>query len=235
MVRRVTDLRWGGVVSVLAYSLCTLLWISVGFAMKYLVLTGVEPALEKPDHAAPLFLLHHTPAWLAGLVFAGLFSAIMSTADAFLNLGAAVFVHDLPRALLGRSLEREVLWARVSTCAIAAAGALLALSLDELVAALGIFSWGTFAAALVPVMIGLGWKRATWQAAAAAMTTGLVTHLGLELLHRYPSPANPSFRLPFDVDTGAVALLASVIVFIAVSFVTRPPELDARVVTAIEL
>jgi Na+/proline symporter len=36
----------------------------------------------------------------------------MSTADAFLNIGAAAIVHDIPRAFRGRSLVRELYWAR---------------------------------------------------------------------------------------------------------------------------
>ena len=79
-------------------------------------------------------------AWiplLAGVVIAGLFAAIMSTADSFLNIGAAAIVHDIPRALRGRSLKRELLWARTATVGLAAVAALFALySGEELVALL---------------------------------------------------------------------------------------------------
>jgi sodium/proline symporter/sodium/pantothenate symporter len=36
----------------------------------------------------------------------------MSAADSVLSLGAAAVVHDIPRALRGRSLRRELLSAR---------------------------------------------------------------------------------------------------------------------------
>ena len=52
-------------------------------------------------------------------MFAGLFAAIMSTADGFLNIGAAAIVHDIPKALRGRSIKRELLFARIATVAIA--------------------------------------------------------------------------------------------------------------------
>jgi Na+/proline symporter len=214
--------------------LCMLLWIGVGFAMKYLVATGRQPPLGDPDHAAPRFLLDHTPPWLAGIVLVGLCAAIMSTADAFLNLGAAIFVHDVPRAILGRSVRREVLWARISTVLVALAATGFALWAGDLVAILGIFSWGTFASALVPaVAIGFNWKRATWQAAAAAMATGLAVHLGLELLRRYPEGA-PLYTLPYHADPGAASLMASLIVFIAVSFATPPAQLSDRLRAAME-
>lgn len=235
MVRRVAQIRAATLVSAVAYSLCILLWVSVGFAMKYLVLTGREPPLANADHAAPTFLLNHSPAWLAGIVFAGLFSAIMSTADAFLNIGAAVFVRDLPTALRGRPAQREVLAARLATVFIAAASTAFALGMGDLVAVLGIFSWGTFAAALFPVVaIGFNWKRATREAAAAAMLTGLSAHLALELLGRYPSGAF-AYRLPYKVDTGAVALLLSIVVFVTVSFLTPARVPDRRLESAMDI
>ncbi|HAG73273.1 MAG TPA: hypothetical protein DCL66_13840, partial [Gammaproteobacteria bacterium] len=48
---------------------------------------------------------------LAGVVFAGLFAAIMSTSDAFLNIGTAAIIHDIPKAINGKSVENELFWA----------------------------------------------------------------------------------------------------------------------------
>ena len=47
------------------YTLCLLLWFSVGFAMKYKVLIGDAAPLSSPDQAAPEFLVRYTPL-LAG-------------------------------------------------------------------------------------------------------------------------------------------------------------------------
>ena len=66
--------------------------------MRALVVQGTHPALATADAAAPQFLQHYAHPLLAGVVFAGLFAAIMSTADGFLNIGAAALVHDIPRA-----------------------------------------------------------------------------------------------------------------------------------------
>ncbi len=235
MLRRVGDLRGGLIVTALAYSICMLLWISVGFTMKYLVLTDARPALADPDHAAPMFLLEYTPAWLAGIVFAGLFAAIMSTADAFLNLGAAVFVRDIPQALIGRPMRNELAAARVATAVVAIAAAGVALWAEDLVAILGIFSWGMFAAALVPtVAIGFNWQRATWQGASAAMACGVAVHLSLELLRRYPQD-DPLYTLPRGVSAGAVSLMVSILVFIVVSLATPPQRLSERVERAMKI
>jgi Na+/proline symporter len=87
---------------------------------------------------------------LAGIVFAGLFAAIMSTSDAFLNIGTAAIIHDMPKAVRGHSVKNELFWARVVTVLLATVAAGFALYSHfadaTLVALLGAFGWGTFAA-----------------------------------------------------------------------------------------
>ena len=239
MARDFETVKWSPVLASIAYMLCVLLWISVGFAMKYMVLTGGAEALPvgQEDNAAPLFLMNHTPAWLAGIVFSSLLAAIMSTADSFLNIGAGVFVRDIPRAILKRSVKNELLWARTATLIIAIAATIFALwakNHGDLIAILGIFGWGLFAAAFVPmVTIGFNWKGATWQGAVAAAVTGLTVNVGLDLASKYPRE-DPLFFVPNAVSTGAVALMASVLVMIVVSLATKPQTLDRRVEEAIE-
>jgi len=104
----------------------------------------------------------------------------------------------------------------------------------DLIAILGTFGWGLFAAAFVPVVtIGFNWKRATWQAAAASVSVGLVANLALDLLSKYPKEA-PFYKIPGAVSIGAVALLASLLTFVIVSFATSPQKLSRRLETAID-
>ena len=112
MLKNIGNLKWAGLLTGPCYALLSLLWVSIGLSMRTLVENGVQTPLDSPDHAAPVFLLNYVPELLAGVVFAGLLAAIMSTADSFLNLGAASVVRDIPTALLGRPLKRELLWSR---------------------------------------------------------------------------------------------------------------------------
>ncbi len=212
-------------VSVIGYSVSALLWISIGLVMRALVVTGAHPELAVADAAAPQFLQTYAHPILAGVVFAGLFAAIMSTADGFLNIGAAAVVHDIPKALRGRSLERELLWARIATVVIALAAALFALysfyENERLVALLGAFGWATFAAALVPtVAIGFNWKRATATAANTAIVASLIINFGIEL---------SGISIPFGIHGGAIALLVSLTLFFGISLASDPPKLDADI------
>lgn len=229
MFRRVADLRRILPLTIVTGTIATLLWLVLGVAMRALVLDGRAEPLAAADQAAPSFLRLFAAPWMAGIVFAALFAAIMSTADAFLNLGAAALVHDLPRALGRRPPRRELLAARAATLAFGAGALGFALASRELVAFLGAFGWGTFAAALVPtVALGLNWKRANAPAACASIATGLLATFGVELAAKLFG-FDP--RLPHGIDRGAVALLLSLLVFLAVAKLTPrralPREIDA--------
>ncbi len=223
MLRRPGDVRWVVPLSALAYGITALLWIGIGVAMRALVLEGAHPPLASADAASPAFLQNFTHPILAGIVFAALLAAIMSTADAFLNIGTAALVHDIPHALRGRSIPHELAWARVTTALLAVAAAGFALASGDLVALLGAFGWGTFAAGLVPVIaIGLNWKRASAAAANAAIASSLLVNFG---------PRLAGVSLPYGVDPGAAALVVSLTLFLTLSLL-RPerrlaPDIDA--------
>ena len=210
MTRRAEDARFALPATIIGYLVTALLWISLGLAMRALVLTGQHGELTTADHAASAFLQAFSSPILAGVVFAGLFAAIMSTADAFLNIGAAAIVHDIPKALRGgKTIRHELTWARVLTVVIGFASMVFALYTGEMVALIGARGWGTFAAALVPtVAIGLNWRGATALGACTAIVASLVVNFGV---------AFTGFVMPLGIDPGAVALLVSTTLFIAVS------------------
>ena len=228
MTKKVGDARSILPIGVGGYLLCALLWIGIGMSMRALVLQGAHPELGHPDDAASQFLQFYTHPVLAGIVFAGLFAAIMSTADSFLNLGAAAIVHDIPTALRGHSLKRELLWARIATVVIAVGASIFAVySPQDLVALLGTFGWGTFAAALVPaVAIGFNWKRATATAVNVAIIVSLSVNYGIEIL---------GITIPYGINGGALALLVSLTLFFGISLASPPPKIDADIEAVMDL
>ena len=219
MLRDIRDLRWAGLLNAPSYAILALLWFSIGVVMRALVERGVQTPLDTPDLAAPVFLLNYTPDLLAGIVFAGLLAAIMSTADSFLNLGAAAAVRDIPIALRGRPLLHELRWSRVATGVLLVASALFAAYMENLVALLGTFGWGTFAAAIVPsVAIGLNWKRATAQACVASVLLSIVLNFALELSARHGL-----YTLPHGLNVGCFSLLVSICTFVGISYLSSEP------------
>lgn len=223
MIDDPAKLRWFPAVLGVSQSLCLLIWLGIGVAVPALVAQGKMAPLARADDAAPAFLLGFTPEILAGVVFAGILAAIMSTADSFINIGAAVLVRDLPRALGRRIGPDALLHGRLAALGVAVAAAAFALAYQDLVALLGTFAFGTFAAALAPVMaVGLAWQRVSARAAGASIATGLILNLGLELAAKQTwLPGLPRPPLPEGVLPSAVAMAASFTVLLAVTIAER--------------
>jgi SSS family transporter len=231
MNRKISDNRLIFPVSLVGYALAALLWFSIGIIMRATVLDGSMSPLDTPDAAAPVFLATFAHPLLAGIVFAALFAAIMSTSDAFLNIGTAAVIHDLPNAIRGRSVDNELFWARVVTLLITLVAAAFALysyyGNERLVALLGAFGWGTFAAALVPVVVfGLNWKRASARAAVAAVVTSLVVNFSVEIF---------SLALPFGVSGPLLAMVSSMTLFIVISLADEPRPLPRDIDRILDL
>jgi Na+/proline symporter len=184
--------------------------------VKAFVLNGTMAPLAAPDQATPSLLLTVTPIVLAALVFSGVAAATMSAANSFINIGAAVVMHDLPIAF-GKRLTNELAWGRAVTVLIAIAAAFIAQNSGTMVAFLGIFGWGLFASTLVPALaVGLNWEGATKAGAIASISTGVVVTLALETAAFYKA-----FTFPSGVTASAVALVLSFIMFFVVSWLTR--------------
>lgn len=216
MLKNPRKLKWYPLLMTAALLVTMLLYFGVGVAVKALVASGQMEPLARPDDATPFFLLRYTPTLLAGLVFSGVAAAIMSTVNSFMSIGAAAVTHDLPIAL-GRRVQNELRWGRISTVAISVAAALLALLPGALVAFLGIFGWGLFASTLVPSLaIGLNWEGATREGAIASISTGLVVTLLFETLAFYKA-----YSFPAGVSVSGLSLVLSILVFFAVSWATR--------------
>jgi Na+/proline symporter len=216
MLRDPRKLKWYPLLVTAALLVTMLLYFGVGVAVKALVASGQLAALARPDDATPLFLLRYTPVLLAGLVFSGVAAAIMSTVNSFMNIGAAAVTHDIPVAL-GRRVENELRWGRISTVVISIAAGFLALLPGALVAFLGIFGWGLFASTLVPALaIGLNWEGATKEGAVASISTGLVITLMFETLSYFNA-----YKFPTGVTVSGLSLVLSILVFFVVSWMTR--------------
>ena len=215
MLKDPRRLKWYPLVMTTALFVTLLLYVGVGLVVKALTVRG-EMALATPDDATPTFLLRFTPVLLAGLVFSGVAAAIMSTVNSFMSIGAAALTHDIPVAL-GRPVRNQLFWGRVATVAISLVAAAVAQASGTLVAFLGVFGWGLFASTLVPALaIGLNWDGATRPAAIASISTGMAATLLLETLGYFKVYAFP----PGGTVSG-IALVASTLVFFAVSWLTR--------------
>lgn len=216
MLRDRRSLRWGPLISGTGYAITTLMVLGIGSAVSVLAIRGEFPVLDSPDESFTAYLTEFTPPIVAGLVIAGLLAAIMSTGSSFLTLGASSLIRDIPRAFNLR-IRRELLWSRVAVGVLLGLSTAFALYIHNVVALLGTFGWGTFAASLFPALVlGMVWNGGTKQAAIASALVGIVLNFVLEVGAKY------NFKpLPDGVVVGAFTLAVTLIVYITVSLLTR--------------
>jgi Na+/proline symporter len=222
MLRDPKQLKWYPLLMTVALAVTQLLYVSVGVAMKALVVGGTIAPLVQADQATPQFLLHYTPTLVAGLVFSGVAAAIMATVNSFMSVGAAALTHDLPIAF-GTRVSDELKIGRLSTIVLALVSAAVAQGSGTLVAFLGIFGWGLFGSTIVPALaIGLNWEGATRAGAIASMSIGLAITLIGETLAYFKV-----YGLPAGVSVSALALVSSLLMFFVVSWLTRRSAAEA--------
>ncbi len=211
-----------------AQGLSILVWIGLGTGA--MILLGGAPgnASAHPDEAALAVLgLPGTPELLAGLVAAAVLAAIMSTSDAFLNLGAAALCRDLPRAFR-RERFSSLAAARLAALIVGLAALGIAawhLAGGGLIALLGTLGFGAFAASLAPtLLLGLAWQRITARAAVLSMATGLGSLAAIESL----LPGLP-------VPSALLAMAAGFVVLLAAGLLSRPQPVPEPVRLAMTL
>jgi len=235
MVRDTNKLKWGPTLAAIGGMVAGLLWFGVGLVVKYLSLSGqlsaesMELLANSADNTIVVFLNNYTPKIIAGLVYAGIASAIMSTADSFINIASAAIVRDLPFAF-GKELDskEELVYGRIAVVILSIIAVILALTLgSQGIALLGAFGWGTFAAALAPAVgIGFNWKRGTKEGALWSIIVGLVLNVGLEVAKTLQLPFYVNNIASKGIYNGTLSLAVSIIVYIGVSYMTKEQQLD---------
>jgi len=203
-VRRRADLRLLPAVLTGALAAMLAVWLGVGLAGAALQAQG-RIAVAHPDELAPRVLALLGP-WAVLLAGVAVLAAMMSTSASFLNLAAAAVTRDLPAAA-GRA-PAGLGAARWATLATAGAATVIGVASDRAVAWLGIAGWGFFTAAFLPVMTaGLAWRGIGSRLAAAAIGTGALLDVVLEIWRAHLPPAlEPGLA---GAAAGALVLAAS--------------------------
>lgn len=219
MIRDTRLLKWGAPIAGLSYFAASLMMLGLGVGMRAFVENGQFAELANPDNAAPVFLVEFTPTIIAGIVLAAAVGAVMSTSDAFINIGAANLARDIPESL-GYEYESdaaELRAHRLATVGIIVVSVLLVYYVEILVGLLGVVGWGLFAAAIVPLLgIGLNWRGATTEGAIAGASVALVLNLSLAVAVTFYE-----FSLSTGAAVEALTLIVATIVTIVVSLVTN--------------
>jgi Na+/proline symporter len=196
------------------------------FCCARVLLPGWETA---SDRIMPEMATYVTDAakmqWLAGLIIAAPFAAVMSTMDSFLLMISSAVVRDVyQRNINPRASERTIKTLTYCVTVAVGVGAMLAaISPPAFLQDIIVFTGsGLSSSFLAPVFLMLYWPRFNKQGALTGMLAGFATHIGLYaagyLMYGRMTAYEPLNFHPFLVGAGVSFLVA-----ILVTFVTPPP------------
>ena len=161
-------LFWGTAV----YAVCVCMILVMALAAQQL-LPNVTADFGSTDAVIPALAVVTLPAGLTGLALAGILSVMMSTADSYLLVSTQTVIDDIGKTLEpGMSQKKELLASRIA-CAVLAGGALvIALYVKSAYTILTTIYNFYAAAAGIPALAALYWKKATTPGVIAAMLGG---------------------------------------------------------------
>lgn len=186
-----------------------------------LVAVVLFPALPTGDLAMPMLARTVLPPFLGGIMLAAITSAMMSTVDSLLIVAGSALSFDIYQNLIdpGVSASRRRIIDRLGIVVVGVVPVLLLLSgvgEGELVQFIVLLFTALMASSFfIPVVLGVYWRRATREGAAAAMIGGVAMTLAWEF---FGSEA---------VDPVLPGFLLSAALMVLVSLLTPPPPASA--------
>ncbi len=186
-----------------------------------LVAVVLFPALPTGDLAMPMLARTVLPPFLGGIMLAAITSAMMSTVDSLLIVAGSALSFDIYQNLIdpGVSVSRRRIIDRLGIVVVGVVPVLLLLSgvgEGELVQFIVLLFTALMASSFfIPVVLGVYWRRATREGAAAAMIGGVTMTLAWEF---FGSEA---------IDPVLPGFLLSAVLMVLVSLLTPPPPAAA--------
>ncbi|MFT0899479.1 sodium/proline symporter PutP [Candidatus Methanoprimaticola sp. MG2] len=206
----------------------SLVWIVIALAAACLIglvgrayfdAQGLTPSVDyNPEHAFLMMAGDLFIPFIAGVIFAAVMAAIMSTADSQLLVSSSSITNDV----LGKSKrfnfsDEKLMWiSRIVVMVIAVFAVFIALFGGKNIMGLVGYAWAGFGSAFAPLMIlSLFWKRMNLQGAMAAMITGFIVVILWETFG------------PSEIYSLLPGFLISLVVGIVVALLTPEPPQEA--------
>ena len=198
------------------------------FCCARIILPGweIDPDRIMPEMARTLTEAAGYP-WLAGLLMAAPFAAVMSTVDSFLLMISSAAVRDVYQRNINpqaseKNIKRMTYAVTVVVGGAAMFGALYPPAyLQDIIVYCGS---GLTASFLVPVALALYWPRFNTLGAMAGMTAGFLTHLSMYVggfLLNGKFEAIPLLGIPMEPILPG--LVVSLLAAVTVALLTAPP------------
>lgn len=178
----------------------------------------LQPDVDSADQVLPTMLLDYAPLLIALLVIGAGAGAAMSTANSQVHAMAASYTVDFHDRLIQKNLpERKRVWVgRWAILGFSAIAYIMTLYIPGLLLNIGLVALAGLAQVIVPTVGALFWKRASVAGATAGLIVGVTV---LVLFTVLPEIVPGVFAVG---GAGLLALLLNIVVFVVVSFFTRP-------------
>ncbi len=222
-IRKVSELKRSrriATVWVLISLFCAILIGLVGRA-----LYPVEGALLTSGGAENIFIILSQgllPAFLAGIVMAGILAAAISSSDSYLLIAASAVAKNIYQGVIKKDAsEKQIMnLSRIVLLLVAVVGVLIALDENSVIFTIVSFAWAGFGATFGPIMLfSLFWKRTNRAGAVAGMVSGG----GMVFLWKLViKPLGGVFGI-YELFP---AFVVSCVVIVVVSLLTKQPDAE---------
>ena len=212
--------------TVAIYYSCIYMPLVVIFCCARILLPGME---GNPDAIMPTMAVELTQnigaGWLAGLLVAAPFAAVMSTVDSFLLMISSGFVRDIyQRNINPEASEKTVKFlSYLATLVVGTVAMCFAINppmfLQDIIVYVGS---GLAASFLAPIVYALYWPRVNSQGAIGGMLCGFTAHLSMYATGWIVNGSFTPYRL-FDFDPIIIGLFASFMGGFLITKATPPP------------
>lgn len=142
------------------------------------------PIIDDPEQALPLYAMQNFPPVLVGIVLAGVFSVIASTADSVLLVCSSALARDIWPAFYRRmSRKYGVKYEQATTLLVGIFAVMATLNISSTVFSLVLFAVGAVTGSIGPgMLVALLKRRTNHLALSATMLAGLTTAIVWRLL-----------------------------------------------------
>ncbi len=157
------------------YAVCVCMILVMALAAQQLMPDLIE-TYGSSEAVIPALTVVSLPAGLTGLALAGIFSVMMSTADSYLLVSMQTVVEDIAKtAKPDMSEKTELLLSRLMSVVLAFSALAIALYVQSAYTILTTIYNFYAAAAGIPALAALYWKKATGAGIIASVTGGFLT------------------------------------------------------------
>jgi SSS family solute:Na+ symporter len=215
--------RVGSILSAIINALYAFIPTILGIIMLALINMGkVDKTLILANgarYALPVLAIQTMPAIIVGILFAGIISATMSSADSDLLGSASIFSNDIYKPYIRKNAsDKEVMKiTKIGMVVVAALSIIVAFSQTNLISLLMFCFTLRAAGSFFPYVIGLYWKKSSTAGAVASLVVGSVVSViyekklieGLTFFGWERQPVIPGLVLAFVVFVGLSLIFPS--------------------------